>query len=672
MSVSNSRMGKLLATPWPLGLRICLALLLTLLVVAGVATHIGDSHRKAALYGDMKEHSMLTLRMISAGALESVLMEDVEMLETLLDESVQLDQDLISITIFNERGKQILSHDSRKLSGEGEPPDTYTYRTNIEFEGEQYGQVEATWDPARRLAAVERELRLERWGMLLALLTLTLLSLLLLHFLVVSPITKLRNRVVELSLGNQHDALELNSSREMAMLADAVNELDEVMVESRRLSHELKHQASHDALTGLLNRTALANRMKTHLEERRENDPEDTLLYIDLDQFKIVNDTCGHAAGDALLVQIARLFGHYCGPGHLLARLGGDEFAMFLKGLPLDEAMLLAEELRSEAQAFRFIWEGRAFSVEISVGVVAIRNPGESYENLLAAADEACYSAKDSGRNRVYSFQEDDQQFQQRRSEMSWVPRILAALEERRLILYGQAIEPTVVAPGAHHHFEVLVRMLDENGDVVPPGAFLPAAERFGVMSQIDRFVLTETLRWMRTQSLPGSDLPGCSINISGHSLGDPDFKEFVLSSLSDNLPLCEKLCFEITETAAVINLALAVDFINEVKELGCSFALDDFGTGMSSFTYLKNLPVNYIKIDGAFVSNLLSDPMSRAMVRSIADIASVMEIQSIAEFVETDDIRSKLGTMGIDFVQGYGVGKPVPLQEFETVKRAA
>jgi len=632
----NTKTRKYFKLPLPLWLRICVALSLTLVVVAFVATQFGLEHRKKQLESTLKEQSWQTLQLLSAGALESVISEDIEQLETLVRESTRFDDDLNSISIFNESNQRLINWTRPTFEM---VQDTYTYNIDITYEGEKFGHVVATWDPARLLEKITTDIVQERNRLIISLLTLTTLSLVLLRFDVITPMNQLRKRLEKLSQGDQCDALVIKSSREMAMFADAVNDLDRTMAESRLLSTELEYQANHDLLTGLTNRYAFEKYLKNHLLERRKDHPEATLLYIDLDQFKLVNDTCGHAAGDALLIQLSSVLKQHTNDNSIFARLGGDEFALILKETPLQEGLKIAEEIRNAAQSFRFSWEGRSFTVETSIGAVPINQENQSFEELLSAADEACYSAKNEGRNRVYVYQEEDEDLRARRDQGEWIPRILDAIENSRLVLYGQPIEPTDRNSNQTMHIEILVRMLSADQELIPPGAFIPAAERYGLMPQVDRLVVTNTLLWLADQATQNDDLPICAINISGHSICDPDFKKFVLDSLNENPDLCSYISFEITETAAVANLASAVQFMEAIKVLGCSFALDDFGTGMSSFTYLKNLPVDYVKIDGAFVQNILDDATSRAMVRAIFDIAAVMEIQSIAEFVENDAV---------------------------------
>ncbi len=650
-------------SPSPLWLRICASLFITLVIVAYVATNLGLEKRKRELESTLKEQSLNTLQVLSAGVLEPVISEDIGHLDTLVMSSVRLDPDLHSISILDEFGHALLSWTDPHIQINSE---IYTFEIGIDFEGESFGKIVASWNLARLLDEISTELVQERNRLITALLALTGLSLFLLHALVVAPINKLRYRVEGLSDGVNFEPLKINSSRELSMLATAVNELDKSMTEAHNLSLELEYQAKHDVLTGLINRYAFETHLKVHLENREPGHTEATLLYIDLDQFKLVNDTCGHAAGDELLVQLATIFKDQLDDRHILARLGGDEFSVLLVDTALQQGLEVAEKIRNAAQAFRFTWEGRTFAVETSIGVVAINHQDDNFERLLSAADEACYSAKNEGRNRVHCYREGDRELSERRDQGDWIPRILKAIESSRLVLYGQPIEPTDSRQGQGGHIEILVRLLGDNDEIIPPGAFLPAAERYGLMPQLDRFVVTHAIGWLAAQAEISTTFPVLAINISGHSVCDPDFRKFVFDSLAEHSQLCNSLSFEITETSAVANLKGASEFMQSVKRFGCTFALDDFGSGMSSFAYLKNLPVDYVKIDGCFVEHVLTDPASLAMVRAISDIAGVMGIQSIAEYVENQEIRDKLLEIGIDYVQGFGVAKPTSLTDFE------
>lgn len=434
--------------------------------------------------------------------------------------------------------------------------------------------------------------------------------------------------------------------------------------EKRKLSNQLSFQATHDALTGLINRSEFEHQLEDLLDGASRQHTEHALLYLDLDQFKVVNDTCGHSAGDELLRQLTARIQSRVRESDTFARLGGDEFGILLENCPLHQAIQLANVLLDEVKSFHFSWLDKSFSVGVSIGLVSINDNSGSSARVLSAADAACYAAKDKGRNRVQVYSQDDIEMAERHGEMHWVARIAKALEDQRFRLYYQPIVP--IQSAAHEqqqHFEVLLRMLDENHKLVPPGAFIHAAERYNMMVEIDRWVVSNVFKWL----LAHADRPViCAINLSGQSVNDERFLAFLIDQIKASGVARQKLCFEITETAAISNLTKANNFIRTVKSLGCSFSLDDFGSGMSSFSYLKHLPVDYLKIDGSFVRDMVSDPIDCAMVESINHIGHVMGIKTIAEFVENQAILDKLRSIGVDYVQGYSIAKPGPLKDME------
>lgn len=479
--------------------------------------------------------------------------------------------------------------------------------------------------------------------------------------------------------GEQHRALKRSDGRlvpvhdSAAGMRDAEGRLLGVVLTfsdvsvTRELARELHHQAAHDALTGLINRSEFERRLNGLIEQGPVEDDEHVLCYLDLDQFKVVNDTCGHIAGDELLRQLAALFESRVRDTDVLARLGGDEFGIILHGCGVREAINVAESIRSLVEDFRFSWDGKTFSVGVSIGLVALSGHREGLNPLLGAADAACYAAKDAGRNRVHVYQQDDRQLIERQGEMRWVNRIRRALDEDRLRLYVQPIvplgKPEPECPG--RRYEVLVRMLDESGRVIPPGAFMPAAERYNVASAVDRWVVANTLAWVGDYARHTGGRPGhYSINLTADSLIDEDFLEFVLSCFERHQVPPQAICFEITETNAIANLGSAIRFIRRLKAIGCHFSLDDFGSGVSSFGYLKNLPVDYIKIDGSFVKEICQDSTARVMVASINNIAQEMGLKTIAEFVESAQIMEQLRSLGIDYAQGYHIAQPSPLSQ--------
>jgi diguanylate cyclase (GGDEF)-like protein/PAS domain S-box-containing protein len=428
--------------------------------------------------------------------------------------------------------------------------------------------------------------------------------------------------------------------------------------ESRELNRRLSYHASHDILTGLVNRREFENRLERALKSARARETSYALCYLDLDQFKIVNDSCGHNAGDALLGQLGALLKSKIRWRDTLARLGGDEFGVLLESCSLDEAMQTAESLRLAIGEYKFMWDERSFRLGVSVGVVPITADNEDVAALLSAADSACAAAKESGRNRVHSFQENDIDLMRRRREMQWAARINNALEENRFELFRQTIQPLQVEEqGAH--YEILLRMRDENGGIISPGLFIEAAERYGITPGIDRWVIRSAFRWLVSEADERERLALCSINLSGQSLGDEKFLPFVIDQFQMSGLDATKICFEITETAAIASYSQANRFINALKELGCKFALDDFGTGLSSFGYLKHFPVDFLKIDGSFVKEILHDPIDREMVRSINEIGHLTGKRTIAEFAENEEIITMLRGMGVDYAQGYGVSEP-------------
>jgi diguanylate cyclase (GGDEF)-like protein/PAS domain S-box-containing protein len=430
------------------------------------------------------------------------------------------------------------------------------------------------------------------------------------------------------------------------------------VTESRELNRRLSYHASHDLLTGLVNRREFESRVERALKSAKARESSYALCYLDIDQFKIINDTCGHSAGDVLLGQVGALLKSKVRWRDTLARLGGDEFGILLEACSLDEALRTAEVMREAVRNFRFTWEDRVFRLGASVGVVPISAENEDVASILSAADSACAAAKESGRNRVHSFAENDIELMRRRREMQWAARINAALEEGRFELYRMQIQPLQRnEPG--QHYELLLRMRDESGRMVSPDNFIAAAERYGLTPAIDRWVIEAALRWLVSEADEREKLAMCSINLSGQSLGDDKFLPFVIEQFQKSGIDASKICFEITETAAVASFSQANRFIQALRELGCRFALDDFGTGLSSFGYLKHFPVDFLKIDGSFVREILHDPIDREMVRSINEIGHLTGKKTIAEFAENAEIIQMLTSLGVDYAQGYGIAQP-------------
>jgi diguanylate cyclase (GGDEF)-like protein/PAS domain S-box-containing protein len=434
------------------------------------------------------------------------------------------------------------------------------------------------------------------------------------------------------------------------------------ITERKQVEEKLSYQAAHDVLTGLVNRREFERRAERILDTIRRDKDEHALCFMDLDQFKVVNDTCGHMAGDEMLRQITSVLHDTVRKRDTLARLGGDEFGVLMEHCSLDDAHRVAASLQKAIQDYQFSWEGQTFKAGVSIGLVPITETTSNLTQLLKDADAACYMAKELGRNRIHVYHHEDENLVRRSGEMQWVTRLNQAFEEDRFCLYAQAIVP--LGASTDKHYELLIRMKDEQGGIIPPGAFLPAAERYNLISKIDHWVIEHTFGLLADNPAFLSQIDFCSINLSGQSLTSPEILEYIITQLDRTGIQGEKICIEITETAAISNLSLAMKFISTLKGLECRFALDDFGSGLSSFAYLKNLPVDYLKIDGMFVKDIVDDPIDHAMVRSINEIGHVMGMQTIAEFVENDVIKGMLKEIGVNYAQGYGIGRPQPFHD--------
>lgn len=453
----------------------------------------------------------------------------------------------------------------------------------------------------------------------------------------------------KMASGDLDHRVDISGNDEIAELGDTLNTMTYKLGSS---FSQMEHMAYHDGLTGLANRHELHKRLNTALKSARRFDQLHALLYLDLDQFKVVNDTCGHDAGDALLTQLATVLTKQLRPQDTIARLGGDEFGVLLENCHSEEAMRIAEKLRISVEKFRFNWSGKFFTVGVSIGVMPITINSQNLKQILSTADMACYAAKEKGRNTVHLAKEDDEALNLRVDEMNWVPRIHAALEQDRLVLYFQHIAKTT-NPDQRPFREYLVRLIDDNNGVILPSVFLTAAERFGLITLIDRKVVQLVIKHLQqTQDTPELAF----INLSAKSIMDAAFYDFVARELKRSRINPESICFEITETVAIDNFDAALEFIQKVRRLGCKFALDDFGSGMSSFTYLKMLTVDFVKIDGSFVLNMLDNKVDESIIAAINQIVHEAGFLSIGEFVETEEHLKHLQEIGLDYVQGYAI----------------
>lgn len=466
--------------------------------------------------------------------------------------------------------------------------------------------------------------------------------------------------VLAMKTGAQDYIMKDNLARLIPVIEREMRE-----TESRKAHKEaeknLHYLSFHDTLTNLLNRKEFERRLRLAVEDSQRYNLPNVLMYLDLDQFKIVNDTCGHVAGDELLKQVTRALQRHIRDTDTLARLGGDEFGILLENTSQEKAISIAERIKQDIKELRFVWQDKPFAISISIGMVAINEDTRSIHELMSCADMACYAAKDKGRDGIQWYSEDDAEYNQRRNEMQWASKIKQSLEEDRFLLYFQpmkGLQPSCVGD----HGEFLVRLYDEGG-LVPPGAFIPAAERYNLMPLIDRWVVENVFKYLSESGLGQKDEGTFFINLSGTSLSDNAFFNDIRKLLKQYNVKPNRICLEITETAAIDNLTDAVEFISEIRDEGFKFALDDFGVGMSSFSYLKTIPVDYLKIDGSFVQNLLNDPIDRGIVEACNRISHAAGLQTIAEFVENDETAEALRAIGVDFAQGFGIAKPGPLK---------
>jgi diguanylate cyclase (GGDEF)-like protein/PAS domain S-box-containing protein len=498
------------------------------------------------------------------------------------------------------------------------------------------------------------------------------------------PITKSLTRVERYSsttpvlLSGQREDLTLISYSAISIRDPHQHLMGAVLVFWDVNKHGVSHtesswQINHDALTGLMNRYSFEQYLEQAIASAKCLGQQHVLCYLDVDRFKVINDTCGHIAGDEFLRRISAILQQRVRKSDILARLGSNEFGLIFYQCNLEQATTVIDQLRQAVHEFRFVWEGQVFSFSMSVGVVVLNTDTESASGALIAVDSACAMAKLKGRDRVHVYQSNDLDVATQRDEIQWVPRLFRALEENQFILYAQPIISVGADLGAAqeapaHYYEVLLRLKDQNGQIIAPGAFIPAAERFGLMHLIDRWVICNLFSYLSANRSANStptethSAHSYTINLSGASLNDDQFLEFVQQQFAIHAVPPGIICFEITETVAISNLDKAIHLIEQLKKLGCHFALDDFGSGMSSFGYLKSLPVDYLKIDGIFIKEIVSNDVACEIVDAINRIAHVMGIQTVAEYVENQDIFQKLKNFAIDYAQGYGISEPYPL----------
>lgn len=487
-------------------------------------------------------------------------------------------------------------------------------------------------------------------------------------FIIVSGTINDKDAVRAMDMGARDYILKDNLSRLLPVIQrEIVVAADRSTL--RNTAEKLKQSAELDQLTGLPNREIFEKAIDEAIQDSKEHHSEHALLYMDLDQFKVINDTCGHVAGDNLIRQLANEMETQLRKGDILARIGGDDFGMLIFDCNLGTAREIAERFRGVISAYRFSWDNNRFDIGVSIGLVMINDHTSSANEVLSAADVSCYTAKDLGRNRIHVYESGDYQVEQRHGEMMWVSKLTSALDENRLTLFGQNICDIHQANEPRVAQEVLVRMRDKESVNILPGSFIPAAERYNVMPMVDRWVIKTLFERFGDECRSFARNPGENkyhrffINLSGSTINDRDFLEFVKQQFVYYDIPPQSICFEITETAAVGQFSQAIHLISELRRLGSAFALDDFGSGLSSFSYLKNLPVDYLKIDGAFIRDINTQEVDLAIVDAVCRVCKVMGLYTIGEFIESEDILNTVRFIGVNLGQGYALNKPSALE---------
>ena len=476
-----------------------------------------------------------------------------------------------------------------------------------------------------------------------------------------APVNLSRRALLVSRSNGTERSIELSASpirNDAAELVGSVVLLHDV-TELRGLARQMSYQATHDALTGLVNRREFERRLEESIESGHRGDGQHVLCYLDLDRFKVVNDTSGHLAGDSMLREVAKVLRDAVRDSDTVGRLGGDEFGMLLMGCPLEKARQIADDVCRAVGDYRFVWKDKIFNIGVSIGLVEISRESGALEELLAAADSACYVAKKQGSGRVVVYSARDEALARHTGEIQWLQRLQSALKDNRFQLYHQPIVPAYGQDGGGPAMEVLVRLQDEAGHEVPPSEFVKAAERYRLMALVDRWVVQTTLAALGRGAIPVPANRSVAINVSGQTLSDAQFLEFVVECLDSTGVNPTQVCFEITESAVVANLDHARRFVGVLHGMGCQFALDDFGSGVGSFSNLKNLPMDYLKIDGSFMRNLERDTVNQAMVTAMIKLARTLNFKVIAEQVEDVATLDTARRMGVDYVQGFAVGRP-------------
>lgn len=456
---------------------------------------------------------------------------------------------------------------------------------------------------------------------------------------------------------NANETFEHNS-----FLLGQIKKTKQELLQQAQASEKYSYLARHDSLTSLYNRDVFNKKLKNCVDKAKQNNETHSLFFLDLDQFKVINDTAGHLAGDEMLKQIASILMNIVKENETLARLGGDEFGIICQNCTKKNSLIRADEFLSIINQHHFYWGDKLFRMTASIGLIIINKDSLTDVDVQKNVDLACYAAKNAGRNRVHLFEEKDDKLLQQYAEMQWVPKLTKALKNNLFVLYAQPIKPTQ-KDIEYHHYEILVR-LQEGKNIILPGVFLPPAERYNLITKIDTWVIIQTFKWLSKNINKFDPNTYFSINLSGQSLCDENILILIIALLEEKMFEGKRIHFEVTETMAISNLQTANNFIREMKQYGCGFSLDDFGSGLSSLSYLKNLDVDILKVDGVFIRDIINDPIDQEMVSSINNIGHVMGMETVAEYVENQEIADKLTDMGFDYLQGHCIGMPKPLSE--------
>ncbi|MDH5546722.1 MAG: EAL domain-containing protein [Gammaproteobacteria bacterium] len=663
--------------------KLFIPLALFCLCLAGYSHFIWLPKYTDAVLNEYQTNTKAHLKTAAEGLIPSLLEDRLANIYDNLDALLHQNEKWLSITLYSSDKTLLYPID------EPEPielSDTvFRYNQAVRFDGPALGMLTLFVDVKEVIQHV-KQLEHEFLLTLYSFLVVVIISIgTIVEFVVRRPIQALAYASSRLSMGDYHSNIPGQTQDEIGDLIHSFENMrDSIKAYQEKLKGEIdnhkqttdelikqkekaSYQASHDALTGLINRREFEKRVNNALDLSRSDGSSHVLLYIDLDQFKIVNDTCGHVAGDMLLRQLSSLLQERVRQHDTLARLGGDEFGILFEYCNMGAAIKIAELLLDTAREFRFKWENKLFSIGASIGAIEFTAQTGDYFYILSAADSACYSAKDQGRNRIQVFKPEDKELNRRKGEMLWVTRLIQGLQENRFVLYCQPVHR--ISNGESRpaqHYEVLLRLKENNGTIVTPNKFIQSAERYNIISKIDLWVVVNTLKLLNEYySNPNrTDAIRLSINLSGVSLGDANILKKIEQLFNRYKPPMGSIGIEITETAAIQKLPQALRFMREMKLHGCQFYLDDFGSGLSSYSYLKSIPADYIKIDGTFIRDIDKDPVDYAMVKSINDICHVMGKKTIAEFVETESIVEKLVSLGIDYAQGYHFMQPFPLVE--------